>query len=224
VGGGLAGCEAALVAARAGLSVTLVEMKPGAYTPAHKSPRLAELVCSNSLRSDDPASGPGLLKAEMRRAGSAVMAAADACRVPAGGALAVDRERFSEAVEAAVAAYRSDIEAYFQRLGSETDPVAIARYAGTRPPFPVLELIGAGLPTVAYAAPGARSQLDKIGSLVPAGDVNAFGRRLVELLSLEREAYEAVSQLSAERAATYRWPELTRRTLEAYDSALAGRS
>lgn len=91
-------------------------------------------------------------------------------------------------------------------------------------PFAVLELIGAGLPTVAYAAPGARSQLDKIGSLVPAGDVNAFGRRLVELLSLEREAYEAVSQLSAERAATYRWPELTRRTLEAYDSALAGRS
>ena len=80
-------------------------MKPGAYTPAHKSPRLAELVCSNSLRSDDPASGPGLLKAEMRRAGSVVLAAADAHRVPAGGALAVDREKFSKAVEAALAAH-----------------------------------------------------------------------------------------------------------------------
>jgi methylenetetrahydrofolate--tRNA-(uracil-5-)-methyltransferase len=80
-------------------------MKPEKYTPAHGSPRLAELVCSNSLRSDDPASGPGLLKAEMRRAGSVVLAVADRHRVPAGGALAVDRERFAETVEATVRAH-----------------------------------------------------------------------------------------------------------------------
>ena len=95
LGGGLAGCEAAWQAARRGVRVRLFEMKPHKYTPAHHAPTLAELVCSNSLRSDSTANAVGLLKEEMRRLGSLVMEAADATRVPAGSALAVDRTLFS---------------------------------------------------------------------------------------------------------------------------------
>ncbi|MCQ2426851.1 MAG: methylenetetrahydrofolate--tRNA-(uracil(54)-C(5))-methyltransferase (FADH(2)-oxidizing) TrmFO [Clostridia bacterium] len=95
IGAGLAGCEAALAAVRTGVNVRLYEMKPDKYTPAHKKPGFAELVCSNSLRSDSVTNAVGLLKEEMRRLGSAVMEAADATRVPAGSALAVDRDLFS---------------------------------------------------------------------------------------------------------------------------------
>lgn len=96
VGAGLAGCEAAYYLATHGVGVELVEMKPRKMTPAHSSASFCELVCSNSLKSDD-ASGTasGLLKAELRRLGSLTMQAAEGSRVPAGGALAVDRERFS---------------------------------------------------------------------------------------------------------------------------------
>lgn len=95
IGAGLAGCEAAWQAAKAGADVELYEMKPGKYSPAHHSPDFAELVCSNSLKAERTESAAGLLKAEMRRLGSLLMECADACRVPAGGALAVDRHTFS---------------------------------------------------------------------------------------------------------------------------------
>ena len=94
-GAGLAGCEAAWQAANRGVKVKLFEMKPHKYTPAHHAKTLAELVCSNSLRSDSTANAVGLLKEEMRRLGSLIMEAADATRVPAGSALAVDRNLFS---------------------------------------------------------------------------------------------------------------------------------
>ena len=94
-GAGLAGCEAAYVAASLGVKVRLYEMKPIKYTPAHHAENFAELVCSNSLRSDSLANAVGLLKEELRTLGSLVMEAADATRVPAGSALAVDREKFS---------------------------------------------------------------------------------------------------------------------------------
>jgi len=95
IGGGLAGTEAALVLARAGVKVTLHEMRPATTTPAHNTHLLGELVCSNSLRSDSPTTAGGLLKEEMRRLGSPLLAVADATRVPAGSALAVDRHRFA---------------------------------------------------------------------------------------------------------------------------------
>ncbi len=95
LGAGLAGCEAAWQAANLGVSVVLYEMKPHKYTPAHHAPGYAELVCSNSLRSDSTTNAVGLLKEEMSRCGSLIMEAARATRVPAGSALAVDRERFS---------------------------------------------------------------------------------------------------------------------------------
>lgn len=105
IGGGLAGCECALALARAGLPVTLFEMRPCRPTPAHQTDHLAELVCSNSLRSIEPTAAVGLLKEEMERLGSVVMRAARATAVPAGKALAVDRELFGRFVTEEVAAH-----------------------------------------------------------------------------------------------------------------------
>jgi methylenetetrahydrofolate--tRNA-(uracil-5-)-methyltransferase len=98
IGGGLAGCEAAWQLANRGVKVKLYEMKPKKFSPAHHSPYLAELVCSNSLRSDQLENAVGLLKEEMRLLNSLIMECADATRVPAGGALAVDRTGFSQMV------------------------------------------------------------------------------------------------------------------------------
>jgi methylenetetrahydrofolate--tRNA-(uracil-5-)-methyltransferase len=103
IGGGLAGCEAAWQAARAGAEVILHEMRPLVTTPAHQTEALAELVCSNSFRADDWAhNAVGLLHEEMRRLGSLIMACADRSKTPAGGALAVDRQVFSGHVTAAI--------------------------------------------------------------------------------------------------------------------------
>src|SRR3954466_1213182 len=103
IGGGLAGCEAAWQMASRGVPVMLHEMRPIRTTAAHKTDALAELVCSNSFRSDDKEHNAiGLLHEEMRRLGSLVMRAADAHQVPAGGALAVDRDSFAGAVGAAL--------------------------------------------------------------------------------------------------------------------------
>lgn len=105
IGGGLAGCEAAWQAARCGCAVRLFEMRPAVRTPAHATDRLAELVCSNSLKSESLEDASGLLKAEMRSFGSVILTCAEANRVPAGTALAVDRERFAAAVTEAVAGH-----------------------------------------------------------------------------------------------------------------------
>lgn len=95
IGAGLAGCEASWQIAQAGIEVELYEMKPVKFSPAHQSPDFAELICSNSLKAERVESAAGLLKEEMRRFGSLLMQCADSCRVPAGGALAVDRDAFS---------------------------------------------------------------------------------------------------------------------------------
>lgn len=105
VGAGLAGCEAAWQAACRGVTVILHEMKPHKFSPAHKMPGLAELVCSNSLRGDSLDNAVGLLKEELRRLGSLFMEAAEATRVPAGGALAVDREQFSSYITEKIAGH-----------------------------------------------------------------------------------------------------------------------
>src|SRR5512146_3432989 len=105
IGGGLAGSEAAWQIASRGVPVTLYEMRPVRPTAVHKTDRLAELVCSNSFRGDKLDNAVGLLKEEMRRLGSLVIRAADQSRVPAGAALAVDREGFSRAVTDAIAAH-----------------------------------------------------------------------------------------------------------------------
>lgn len=105
IGAGMAGSEASLAAARAGAHVRLYEMRPGKMTPAHTSGHFAEIVCSNSLGGEARANAKGLLQAEMRAAGSVLLSCADRSRVPAGGALAVDREQFSTLVTQAVRAH-----------------------------------------------------------------------------------------------------------------------
>jgi methylenetetrahydrofolate--tRNA-(uracil-5-)-methyltransferase len=130
VGGGLAGTEAAWQAASRGVPVTLHEMRPVRATAVHKTDRLAELVCSNSFRGDKLDNAVGLLKEEMRRLGSLVMRAAEASRVPAGAALAVDRERFSEIVTQSISGHpqitvvRDEVAAV--PASSEREPVIIA--------------------------------------------------------------------------------------------------
>ena len=131
IGGGLAGSEAAWQAASRGVPVTLHEMRPVRATAVHKTDGLAELVCSNSFRGDKLDNAVGLLKEEMRRLGSLVMRAADGARVPAGAALAVDRERFSADVTQAIASHpritlvREEIPR-IPELGPSTGPIIIA--------------------------------------------------------------------------------------------------
>src|SRR6187549_866243 len=105
IGGGLAGSEAAWQAASMGVRVVLHEMRPVVPTAVHKTDKLAELVCSNSFRGDKLDNAVGLLKEEMRRLGSLIMQVADRVRVPAGAALAVDRQQFAAGVTAAIAAH-----------------------------------------------------------------------------------------------------------------------
>lgn len=105
IGGGLAGSEAAWQAAERGAEIDLYEMRPVRQTSAHQTDRLAEIVCSNSLKSDEPDTAPYLLKEELRRAGSLLLEIARECRVPAGAALAVDREKFSQLVTERVTAH-----------------------------------------------------------------------------------------------------------------------
>ena len=130
VGGGLAGSEAAWQAASSGVPVILHEMRPVRPTAVHKTDSLAELVCSNSFRGDKLDNAVGLLKEEMRRLGSLVMRVADECRVPAGAALAVDRERFAQGVTAALAGHpqitivRDEVTAI--PASTDRDPVVIA--------------------------------------------------------------------------------------------------
>jgi methylenetetrahydrofolate--tRNA-(uracil-5-)-methyltransferase len=145
IGGGLAGSEAAWQLARAGVPVVLHEMRPVRGTEAHVGAGLAELVCSNSFRSDDPQrNAVGLLHEEMRQCGSLILRAADAHKVPAGGALAVDRVGFSEAVEAALAA-ESLVEIRREEIAglppAEWDEVIIATGPLTSPAL--AEAIGA---------------------------------------------------------------------------------
>lgn len=137
VGAGLAGCEAAWQLAQRGLDVRLVEMRPLRQTPAHVTDQFAELVCSNSLGSTRLDRALGLLKEEMRRLGSLVIACADAHALPAGGALAVDREGFSQAVTAAVMAHprievlRAEVEEIPAGLAIvATGPLTASRLAG----------------------------------------------------------------------------------------------
>ena len=102
VGAGLAGCEAAWQLVNRGIPVRLVEMRPLRYSPAHRYPGFAELVCSNSLKAEHLTNASGLLKAELRAMNSLILRCAEASRVPAGGALAVDRERFSDSITEAL--------------------------------------------------------------------------------------------------------------------------
>lgn len=163
IGAGLAGCEAAWQLAARGIRVRLVEMKPAHRTPAHSGDGFAELVCSNSLRGAGLSGAVGLLKEELRRAGSLMMRCADATSVPAGRALAVDRERFSEMVEEAIVGHplievvrmvATDLEA--------EGPVILA--TGPLTEGPIIDALVAAGATLSYH--------DAIAPLISADSVN----------------------------------------------------
>ena len=139
IGAGLAGSEAAWQLAQRGVEVTLYEMKPQRFSPAHKAAGFAELVCSNSLRSDRLENAVGLLKEEMRRVGSLVMEAADLARVPAGGSLAVDRERFSSHITRALETHKNVRVLRQEVFALPEGPVVVA--SGPLTDGPLLEAI-----------------------------------------------------------------------------------
>ena len=127
IGAGLAGCEAALWLADRGVAVTLYEQKPLRFSPAHKSENFAELVCSNSLKAERPDSASGLLKLEMRALGSHLLPCAEQARVAAGGALAVDRDRFSAAVTRLVESHPGiTVRRQEVTVIDESEPVLVA--------------------------------------------------------------------------------------------------
>jgi methylenetetrahydrofolate--tRNA-(uracil-5-)-methyltransferase len=133
VGAGLAGSEAALVLSAAGIRVDLFEMRPGVSSPAHRTGWFAELVCSNSLGAEAPDTGRGLLKAELRAAGSNLMPLAERARVPAGKALAVDRDLFARAVTAAVRS-RPTVRLVEKEVVSVPDDPLVVVACGPLPP------------------------------------------------------------------------------------------
>ena len=202
IGGGLAGAEAAWQAARRGVPVVLHEMRPVRATEAHVTDRLAELVCSNSFRSDDPQTNAvGLLHAELRRCDSLILRAADAHKVPAGAALAVDREGFAEAVSQAIAGEklitlvreeigglpRADWDNVIVATGPLTSP-ALAAAIGRLTGEDSLAFFDAIAPiiyreTIDFDKAWFQSRYDKAG---PGGD----GADYVNC-PLDREAYEA---------------------------------
>ena len=202
VGGGLAGCEAAWAAAKAGVPVILHEMRPTRGTDAHRTATLAELVCSNSFRSDDADNNAvGVLHREMRRLGSRVMQAADAHQVPAGGALAVDRDGFAQAVEAMILAeplitlVRGEVTSLppdawgptILATGPLTSP-ALAQAILAATGETALAFFDAIAPIVHFESidfdvAWRQSRYDKAG---PAGDAEAYVN-----CPLDRDAYEA---------------------------------
>jgi methylenetetrahydrofolate--tRNA-(uracil-5-)-methyltransferase len=202
VGGGLAGSEAAWQIAEAGVPVILHEMRPVRGTDAHQTDRLAELVCSNSFRADDWAGNAvGLLHAEMRRLGSIIMSAGDAHQVPAGGALAVDREGFSQAVTERLEAHPRVTIAREEIAGlppAEWDSVVVATGPLTSPALAdaILELTGEGqlsffdaiapivnFDSIDMSVAWRQSRYDKVG---PGGDAAAYIN-----CPMTRDQYEA---------------------------------
>ncbi len=166
VGAGLAGCEAAWQAAERGLDVELFEMRPTLRGPAHQTDRFAELVCSNSLRGAALENAVGLLKEELFRLGSLIVTSAREAAVPAGGALAVDRERFSTLVESRLAAH--------PRIAIRREPVAALDPAiptivacGPLPSEPLAAAIDALLARVPLASPSARPRLHYYDAAAP---------------------------------------------------------
>ena len=205
IGAGLAGCEAALWLAGAGVQVDLYEQKPVRFSPAHKSEGFAELVCSNSLKAERPDSASGLLKLEMRALGSSLLPAADTARVAAGGALAVDRDQFSREVTRLVESH-PNITVHRQEVTAldESAPVLVASGPLTEGP----------LAAAIAALTGDRrlSFYDAVAPIVTAESLDCekvfaasrYGRGEADYLNcpFNKEEYEAfhAALVAAERA------------------------
>ena len=212
VGAGLAGCEAAWQLARRGIPVKLIEMKPLRYSPAHKSPGFAELVCSNSLKAEHLTNASGLLKAELRAMDSLILRAAEATRVPAGGALAVDRHLFSDRVTEAVKGhplieFATEVVTEIPEApaiiatGPLTDPAlcdAIAAHTGVRAlnffdaAAPIVTAESLDMTKVFRASRYGRGSDDYLNCPMTEAEYNAFydalvGAELAELHDFEKK-------------------------------------
>ncbi len=211
IGAGLAGCEAAYQLAKRGISVELYEMKPKKYSPAHKSEKLCELVCSNSLKADRIENACGLLKEEMRFFDSVIMRAADVSRVPAGGALAVDREIFSDYVTELIKKHplisvkneevtEIDTESYTiiatGPLTSEEMSAEIARITGSDGLYfydaaaPVLTRESIDFDKVFFGARYGRGTADYINCPMTREEYDTFYRELVNAETAELKKFE----------------------------------
>ena len=205
IGAGLAGCEAALWLAGAGVQVDLYEQKPVRFSPAHKSEGFAELICSNSLKAERPDSASGLLKLEMRALGSSLLPAADTARVAAGGALAVDRDQFSREVTRLVESH-PNITVHRQEVTAldESAPVLVA--SGPLTEGPLAEAIAA------LTGDRRLSFYDAVAPIVTAESLDCekvfaasrYGRGEADYLNcpFNKEEYEAfhAALVAAERA------------------------
>lgn len=211
IGAGLAGCEAAWQLAKAGIKAELCEMKPEKYSPAHSSEKFAELVCSNSLKADRVENACGLLKEEMRLFGSVMMEAADISRVPAGGALAVDREIFSGYITEKIKNEPNieitygeiteiDLDKYTiiaaGPLASEGLTEAIGRLTGAGNMYfydaaaPVLEKDSIDMDKVFYAARYDRGTADYINCPMTKAEYDAFYSALISAETAELKTFE----------------------------------
>ncbi len=203
VGAGLAGCEAAWQLARQGAAVELVEMKPQKFSPAHKSPGFAELVCSNSLKAARIESAAGLLKEEMRRLGSLLVPIAQRAAVPAGGALAVDREEFSRLVTEAIEANPLITLRREELLELPEGPAIVATGPLTAPGLSqaIQALCGGALSFFDAAAPIVTKESIDMNKCFAA---SRYGRGEEDYINcpMNKAEYEAFAQalLQAERA------------------------
>ena len=214
-GAGLAGCEAAWQAAERGVKVRLVEMKPEKHTPAHHADGFAELVCSNSLRSDVTSNAVGLLKEEMRRMNSLIMQAADATRVPAGSALAVDRERFSEYITEKLKKHPNIETVYAEADSVDRDEVSViatgpltsepmARYIAEDLGFGSLHFFDAAAPIVSadsintdvafFASRYDKGDADYINCPMDEQQYNAFWQALITAEEAELKEFDKDEQ------------------------------
>lgn len=210
IGAGLAGCEAAHQLAKRGINVTLCEMKPKKYSPAHSSENFAELVCSNSLKAERIENACGLLKEEMRRFDSLMMRAADIARVPAGGALAVDREIFSRYITDEILKNPKISVEYGEVTKIDTDEYTIVatgpltsdglsgeikRLCGDNLYFydaaaPVVTRESIDMEKVFYAARYDRGTADYINCPFTAEEYNAFYDELVNAETAQLKSFE----------------------------------
>ncbi len=225
-GAGLAGCEAAWQAAERGLKVELYEMKPRKFTPAHHAEGFAELVCSNSLRSDSKTNAVGLLKEEMRILGSLVMQAADATRVPAGSALAVDRELFSSYITDRIKNHANItvIEKEVTSLENDGIPCIIATGPLTSDAFAEYikrELVGEGLHFFDAAAPivdaeSINMDIAFFASRYDKGDADYIN------CPMTREQYEAFWEalVSAKEAELKEFDSEQQRSLKVFEGCM----
>lgn len=203
IGGGLAGSEAAWQLASRGIRVGLVEMRPAVFSPAHHTPDLAELVCSNSFKSDDPATAAGLLKQELEALGSVALAAARRTRVPAGAALAVDRDRFSHLVSSLISEHPLIQVRRCEQTTLPDGPVIVATGPLSSPGFEAVLLDLAGPDRLAFfdaAAPIVAAESLDTGVIFAASRYGKGGGADYLNAPMNRTEYERfITELVAAR-------------------------